>query len=57
MENWITFWTWLLVIVLLIFFGLIVVVAVGGFFDLKILFRTINKQHRDSEEKQNSADT
>jgi len=49
MDAWATFWGLLLIVVLVIFAGLTVVIAIGGFFDLKSLFKSIDEQHHDNE--------
>ena len=46
---WITFWGGLLALVVVVFSGLAVVVAIGGFFDIRSLFRQIDFQHRSDE--------
>lgn len=45
MDAWATFWGWFLVIVLAVFALLAIAVAVGGFFDVKALFSSIDKKH------------
>lgn len=47
MEFWQGFWTVLLVVSLTAFAGLAVVVSIGGFFDVKALFKRLEDQHRD----------
>lgn len=49
---WITFWGWLLALAVVVFSGLAVVVAIGGFFDIRSLFRQIDSQHRSEEADQ-----
>ncbi len=49
MDAWATFWGWLFVIVLSIFALLSIVVAIGGFFDVKAMFKAINEQHDHDE--------
>ena len=49
MDVWATFWGWLLAAVLVIFALLAVAVAIGGFFDVKALFETIDEQHQEDE--------
>jgi len=44
---WSTFWGVVFLIAMVIFVGVMIVVAIGGIFDLQVLFR--NRQ--DSEEK------
>ena len=47
MDFWITFWTVLLVLGLTVFAGLAVVVSIGGFFDIKRLFRSFDARHAE----------
>ena len=49
MSFWIGFWTIVLVVALVTFTGLAVVVSIGGFFDLKRLFRKIVESHEQDE--------
>jgi hypothetical protein len=41
---------WFLLLGLVLFFALAVVVAIGGFFDIRALFKTIREQHERDEE-------
>lgn len=45
MALWTQFWAWLLVFSLLLFLGLAIVVSIGGFFDIRALFKSIREQH------------
>jgi len=45
MSFWAAFWQWLLVIALILFLGLAVIISIGGFFDIRALFRNIQRQH------------
>ncbi|MFH1613906.1 MAG: hypothetical protein ABIG61_02325 [Planctomycetota bacterium] len=47
MVFWIVVWTVLLIIGLAVFAVLAVVVTIGGFFDVRSLFRKIDKQHEE----------
>jgi hypothetical protein len=47
MDAWATFWGWFLVVVLVVFGLLAVAITIGGFFDAKALFSSIEKQHDD----------
>lgn len=47
MEGWIIFWKILLITVVIIFGAVSVKVAIGGFFDVKALFKNIKDQHDD----------
>ena len=49
MDAWATFWGGLLVTVLVVFAGLSIVIAIGGFFDIKALLATIDAQHESSD--------
>ena len=49
MDTWATFWTWFLVIALTLFFGLAIVVAVGGAYDIRALFQTIRTRQDDRQ--------
>lgn len=50
MPFWPNFWMWFLLLGLVLFFALAVVVAIGGFFDIRALFKTIREQHERDEE-------
>lgn len=47
MSFWPQFWTWFLVVSLVLFVGLAVVVAIGGFFDIKAMFRSLRQRHEE----------
>lgn len=49
MDQWTIFWGALLVVVILIFAGVAVKVTIGGFFDVKEMFKGINEQHEEDE--------
>ena len=49
METWVTFWGWLLVVVLIIYASLAIAVTIGGFFDVKGMLTTIDDQHQHPE--------
>lgn len=51
MEFWISFWTVLLILALAVFAGLAVAVTVGGFFDVKALFRNIEARHTQQDQQ------
>lgn len=48
MDAWATFWGWFLVGVLGVFGFLAVVITIGGFFDAKALFSSIDKKHDEN---------
>ncbi len=50
MSFWVGFWTVLLILAALIFAGMAVVVTIGGFFDLKSMFKQLKKQQREQRE-------
>jgi len=50
MEFWIKLWTVVLIAGLSIFATLAVVVSIGGFFDIRALFKNIEAQHADKTE-------
>ena len=52
MDFWIHFWAIVLGVALAVFACLAVVVTVGGFFDIKALFRSIESKHRRQEQEQ-----
>jgi hypothetical protein len=52
MNFWINFWTAFFIISLVLFAGLAVVVTIGGFFNIRSLFKNLTGQ---SEQSQQSA--
>jgi len=50
MSFWISFWSVLLAVALVIFAGLAVVVTIGGFYDIRRLFRSIDAKHAEQEQ-------
>ena len=50
MEFWISFWTAVLVISLAIFAILSIVVAIGAFFDIRFLFKSLDGQSKQPGE-------
>ena len=44
MSFWATFWTWFLLAGLGLFFGLAVVVSIGGFFNIRSLFKSLTER-------------
>ena len=53
-SAWLTLWTAILVVTLSVFAVLTVVVAVGGYFDVKELFRSIDQRHAESRDETSS---
>ena len=49
MDAWITFWGWLLIIVLVIYTSLAIAITIGGFFDVKGMLTTIDEQHESDK--------
>ena len=49
MDTWAIFWAVVLIVVLIIFTGVSIVVGIGGFADVKALFRDIDKQHDEDD--------
>jgi len=47
-DAWATFWTWVLIGTTIGFACLAVVVAIGGFFDIGALLKTMDRQHQDT---------
>ncbi len=52
MAFWVPFWGVVLLIGLFIFAIVAVVVGIGGFFDIRSLFESIDRQHRIEDEKE-----
>jgi len=52
MEFWISFWGAVLVVGMLVFLCVAAVVTVGGFADVKAMFRGIDSQHDDATTNQ-----
>ncbi len=45
MQFWVDFWTLFFFASLAFFAGLLVIVAIGGFFNLRSLFKGLREQH------------
>jgi len=56
MNFWINFWTFFLFASLVIFAGLAVVVTIGGFFNIRSLFKTLTKQSASQDESSSKED-
>ncbi len=52
MAFWVPFWGAVLLLGLLIFAVVTVVVGIGGFFNVRSLFESIDRQHRIEDEKE-----
>ena len=56
MDFWIKFWTYFFYASIVLFSGLSVVVAIGGFFNIRTMFKGMAKRNTPSEEKEIAAD-
>ena len=45
MQFWIDFWTFFFFVSLAFFAGLVVIVGIGGFFNLRSLFKGLREPH------------
>jgi len=54
-DAWATFWAWVLVGTAIVFSCLAVAVAIGGFFDIRALLKTMERQHQETEDDQGDA--
>ena len=57
MDGWVSLWGWLLVVVIVMFAGLVIVIAIGGLRDIRDLFRTIDAQHEAEDRERGQADS
>ena len=46
MDNWLIFWKLLLIVAFAMFGLLAIVVAIGGFSDIRTLFKSVDAQHQ-----------
>ena len=46
MDNWLTFWKLLLIAAFVLFGVLAIAVTVGGFFDIRAMFKSVDAQHQ-----------
>lgn len=51
MMPWPAIWAWIITAGLLIFGLVAIVVAIGGFFDVRAMFRSITAQHEAASER------
>jgi len=51
MESWSTFWLIVLVVTILAFVPLVLVVTVGGWLDIRHLFRALSKSKQEKEDE------
>jgi|TARA_B100000809_G_scaffold157311_1_gene154552 hypothetical protein len=50
-DGWVTFWLCVLIGTAIVFSCLTIAVAIGGFFDIRALLRTIDRQHEEEKEE------
>ena len=50
--NWELFWTWVVWSAIGIYFGLGLAITIGGFFDVKKMFRRLDAAHHERINKQ-----
>ena len=51
MSAWETWWYYVIVVALCTYFGLAVVIAIGGFFDVKKMFRRLSEAHAQQDKE------
>ena len=56
MNPWATIWAGIIAASLLLFAGISVAVTIGGFSNVRAMFRRISEQH-ESGQRENSGDT
>ena len=56
MDAWAALWGWILIGVFTVFAVLSVVITIGGFFDVRSLFSTIDQQHDKKRGEAESAE-
>jgi len=50
MNFWINFWTGFFIVSLVLFAGLAIVVTIGGFFNIRSLFKNLTDRSEQSEQ-------
>ena len=50
MSFWATFWTAVFALTILVYCGLVVVVTIGGWKDVRAMFKTLDQQHENADE-------
>ena len=50
MNFWINFWTVFFIVSLVLFAGIAVVVTIGGFFNIRSLFKNLSGRREQSDE-------
>ncbi len=56
MDFWIKFWTYFFIASIVLFSGLAVVVAIGGFFNIRTMFKDMAKRNLETEEQDITSD-
>ena len=56
MEFWIKFWTYFFIVSIVLFSGLAVVVAIGGFFNIRTMFKDMAKRNSQIDEQEITKD-
>jgi len=56
MSSGASFWYWVIVVALCTYFGLAVVIAIGGFFDVKKMFRRLREAHAQQDKEGHTGD-
>ena len=49
MDFWIKFWTFFFFASLTLFAGLAIVITIGGFFDIRSLFKNLTASHQEQD--------
>jgi len=55
MDNWLTMWKLLLIVAFALFGGLAIAVAVGGFADIRKMFKSVDEQHHVKPDKDDTS--
>lgn len=50
MNFWINFWTIFFIVSLALFAGMAIVVSIGGFFNIRSLFKSLTERSEQSED-------
>lgn len=54
MNAWIFVWSCVFVVVIVIFSVLTIAVAIGGFYDVKAMFSSIDRRHEQDEDPEDA---
>ncbi len=57
MNFWINFWTIFFIASLALFAGMAIVVSIGGFFNIRSLFKSLTERSEPSEEDSHKEDS